>query len=252
MPSEWKKMLQVNRSDDHRVIALFAAGSVDITPVSARHVASVFYMPVSNERETTLVCAMVLSDEERQRAGCFAAESDRTNFIQRRAFRRYCGAKTLGDLRQLSEITFSETDNGRPYLQERPDCWFSFSSCSTGFLGAWSASHGIGVDIENQTGQIEAVEMASHFFSKAEAEVVERHTGTDRKQAFFHFWCLKEAALKSIGEGLPVGLNAFEFKLSPEPHVVRTPAPDGGSKRFTAHLISRGTDCAALITRTLV
>ncbi len=33
---------------------------------------------------------------------------------------------------------------------------------------------------------------------------------------FYQFWSLKEAALKSIGEGLPFGLYAFEFEVDPK------------------------------------
>ena len=62
---------------------------------------------------------------------------------------------------------------------------------------------------------LEPTELAREFFSGAEANAVERAGGLERQRIFFQLWSLKEAALKSIGEGLPFGLDAFEFELTP-------------------------------------
>ncbi|MFZ2092945.1 MAG: hypothetical protein WAU99_14525, partial [Pseudolabrys sp.] len=72
----------------------------------------------------------------------------------------------------LSRIAFKETEKGRPYLPDLPDVWFSFSSCRFGFFGAWSSTRWIGVDIEDQTRNLEAVELAQQFFSEAEVRAV--------------------------------------------------------------------------------
>jgi phosphopantetheine--protein transferase-like protein len=145
----------------------------------------------------------------------------------------------------------SVTENGRPYLSDLPDFWFSFSSCRFGFLGAWSSTHGIGVDLEDQTRNLEAVELAHRFFSEAEANAVEGVGGLERLRTFFQFWSLKEAALKSIGEGLPFGLDAFEFELEPNLRVVHAPPDHGGPEQFDAHVIKGADSCAALVIRSL-
>ena len=149
----------------------------------------------------------------------------------------------------LSEIVFEETQNGRPYLSEAPDLWFSFSSCEFGILGAWSSTHAIGVDLENRTRVLDARELARQFFSVAEAKAVEEVGGLQRLRTFYRFWSLKEAALKSIGEGLPYGLEAFEFELVPRLRVVRAPIGHGGPERFSAHAIEGTDSCAALLIR---
>ena len=137
-------------------------------------------------------------------------------------------------------------------LKALPDTWFSFSSCRFGFLGAWSSTYGIGVDLEDHTRNLEAVELARQFFSKAEANVVQESGGLERLRSFLRFWCLKEAALKSIGEGLPFGLDAFEFELEPIPRVVHAPPDHGGPERFDAHVIEGiESSCAALVIRSL-
>jgi 4'-phosphopantetheinyl transferase len=186
-----------------------------------------------------------------QRADRFAAEDDRAQFIQRRAFRRFCGARALGTSQPLSQIAFGETENGRPYLSELPDLWFSFSSCRFGVLGAWSLAHAVGVDFEDHSRKLEAVELARRFFSAAEARAVAAAGDAERLQTFYRFWSLKEAALKSIGEGLPFGLDAFEFELDPDLRIVHAPPFVGGPNRFTASVIEGTEGCAALVTRGL-
>jgi 4'-phosphopantetheinyl transferase len=235
--------------DGDRISDLFAVRARDLTPAPARHVAHVLYAPVSRDPEVARQCATVLSDTERRRADRFAAEDDKARFEQRRAFRRFCGAAALGSSPPLSEIVFRETESGRPYLLDSPDLWFSFSSCRFGLLGAWSSTHGIGVDVEDQTRDLEAADLAQQFFSQAEAKAIEGLSGPERLRTFYRFWSLKEAALKSIGEGLPFGMDAFEFKLDPSLRVVDAPPDQGGAERFEAYAVEGTGGCAALVTR---
>jgi 4'-phosphopantetheinyl transferase len=239
------------KDDSYRIKDLFAASSRDLTPASARHAACVLYAPVSLDPEVTRQCASVLSNNELQRAERFTNEDDRTRFKQRRAFRRFCGAVVLGSSQPLSQVNFEETENGRPYLAESPETWFSFSSCRFGFVGAWSSTHGIGVDLEDKTRDVEAAELAQQFYSGAEARAVVRPDGSVSLRTFFQLWCLKEAALKSIGEGLPFGLDAFEFELDSNPCAVHVPPEHGGPEQFSAHVIEGTDSCAAVVIRRL-
>jgi phosphopantetheinyl transferase len=125
----------MTRDDSDRINDLFAASSRDLTPAPARHAAHVLYAPVSCDPEVTRRCASVLSDAELQSAERIVKQGDKTLFKQRRAFRRFCGARVLGSSPPLSQIVFNETGNGRPYLADLPDFWFSFSSCRFGFIG---------------------------------------------------------------------------------------------------------------------
>lgn len=237
----------MTRNDSEWVNDLFAAEARDCTPASAQHAAYVLYVPVLRDPEASRRCASVLSDGELERADLFVTEDGMDHFKQRRAFRRYCGALVLGSPQPLSQIVFKETEQGRPYLPDLPVVWFSFSSCRFGFLGAWSSTHAIGVDIEDHTRNLEAAELAQRFFSQAEAKAVEGVGGLTRLRTFFQLWSLKEAALKSIGEGLPFGLDAFQFELAPNLRVVHAPRGHGSSERFDAHMIEGTGSCAALV-----
>ena len=241
----------MRRDASDRIIEFFAASSCDLTPASAHHAARVLYVPVSHNPEVPRCCAFVLSQAELRRADRFVSHRDKALFIQRRAFRRFCGALALKSSQPLSQIVFEETENGRPHFSGFSDFWFGFSSCRFGFVGAWSSSHAIGIDLEDQTKDLEAAELARQFFSAAEANAVERAGGLERLRTFFQFWSLKEAALKSIGEGLPFGLDAFEFELDPDLRVIHAPPEHGGPEQFNAHVIEGTDSCAALVIRNL-
>lgn len=191
---------------------------------------------------------MVLSDAERARAARFIAKEAAARFVQRRAFRRYCGALASESSQPLSGISFEETDKGRPYLCDAPDLSFSFSACRSGFLGAWSSIYRIGVDIEDPAHMVDAVELAQRYFSVSEARAIENADGRTSQRLFCQLWSLKEAALKSIGEGLPFGLDAFQFQLTPELRIVEAPRAYGGSPRFQVQMIDGTGCCAALVT----
>ena len=217
-----------------RIPDLFAVLTHEVTPAAVRQAAQVHYVPFSQDPEMSTLCAPILSASERERADRFAAEGERALFLQRRAFRRYCGATATGSSRPLAEILFEETPNGRPFLRGSPDLVFSFSSCRFGMLGAWSSTHCIGVDVEDPTKKLEVADLARQYFSFAEAQAIEEVPRRNRLQTFYLFWSLKEAALKSVGEGLPFGLDAFAFELDPTPRVVAAPKEFGEPGRFTA------------------
>jgi 4'-phosphopantetheinyl transferase len=237
---------------NNRVYTHFNSAVLDLTPSSSRHVATMLYVPVSNDAVFSELCASVLSKPELQRANRFTNKNEKTHFKQRRAFRRFCAAIALGSIQPLSQFDFEETENGRPFLSGATNFCFSFSSCRTGFLGAWSSTHGIGVDIEEPVKGLEANELARQYFSTTEANVVEKTTNLARQRTFFQFWCLKEAALKSIGEGLPFGLDSFKFGLSPTLQIIDAPSEHGGPGQFSAHFLERTEQYAALIIRSLI
>lgn len=240
----------MTRNDSAWVYEMFSERARDITPAAARDAACVLYALVSPNPETASRCASVLSDAERKRSERFLTKELKAHFEQRRAFRRYCGALALGSSSSLTQIVFDETENGRPYLPDRSDLWFSFSSCRSGFIGAWSSTRGLGVDLEEQTIDMGVSDLVRRYFTESEARTV-GDAGPARLQTFLKLWSLKEAALKSIGQGLPFGLDAFKFELNESPRVVEAPGGHGGPERFRAHLFDQADGCAAVVLRIL-
>ena len=240
----------MTRNDSAWVNEMFSQRTRDLTPAAARDAACVLYAPVSSDPEASSRCASILSAHERERSERFVTKELKTHFEQRRAFRRYCGVLAVGSKSSLTQIVFEETEHGRPYLRERSDLWFSFSSCRSGFIGAWSSTHGLGVDLEDQTIDMEVSELAQMYFTESEARTV-REGGPARLRTFLQLWSLKEAALKSIGQGLPFGLDVFGFELEGSLRVVDAPRDHGGAEGFSAHLFDQADVCAALVLRIL-
>ena len=127
--------------------------------------------------------------------------------------------------------------------------WFSFSSCRHGYLAAWSSSSAIGVDIEDPEQPVSAVEMASYHFAPSELNALCTAAVHERRQLFLKLWSLKEAGLKSVGEGMSYGLDAFQFETTPTIRVSFAPAQYGGPDKFNAKLIEAAKCCAALVIR---
>jgi 4'-phosphopantetheinyl transferase len=225
----------------------FAASSRDLSPQAVDSQAQVLYTPFTDDVQLSRHCAFLLTQQELSRAGRFAKEEDRHRYVQRRAFRRFCMARALGHARVPAEIRFGETDKGGPFLVDFPDVHFSFSSARGGCVGAWSKDHGIGVDVEELSRVLDAAELARANFTGAESDIVCALVGRERKRAFLHFWTLKEAALKSIGEGLPFGLDRFEFALEPGPYLLQAPASEGGAGAFKAFLAEDADQCVAIV-----
>lgn len=202
-------------TNDDRVRDYFSEHIRDVTPRALQSVDCVVYVPACKDPEFVDVCRKTLSSNERQRVLSFAVGVDRQQFIVRRAFRKFCGLIAAGLEHPLSDIAFHETESGKPFLSSRPDINFSFATCAHGYLAAWSRSHHVGVDIENPLRAIEPVVLAEQYFTPSEASFIAQAKGVTQRVRFFTYWTLREAALKSIGEGIDFGLDAFSFSLSP-------------------------------------
>ncbi len=94
--------------------------------------------------------------------------------------------------------------------------------------------------------------LARHYFSAAEATIIENLAGVDRLRAFYRLWSLKEAALKSIGKGLPFGLDAFSFELHPGARLTTVPVAYGWPEEFSVCEFDRAETGAALVARSRV
>ena len=221
------------------VSAYFAENCRNWTTALNTSNATVLFCPLSKNADVTKLCKSVLSESELVNVTGFITSELASAFIQRRAFRRYCASVMLKTPNKLAEIQFEETVKGRPYLAGNLESCFSFSSCEQGFAGAWSKTHAVGIDIEDMTRELDYRDLAKQFFTPAESRLVEvQPDEKSRKEVFFRFWCLKEAALKAIGEGLPFGMEKFKFEVNPTPRMVAA---------TTERVNVKNTNCSAIV-----
>ena len=196
--------------------------------------AGVLFAPLSSDPGVTAACERVLSSDERQRADRFGEEGVRRAFVQRRAFRRYAVDVALGSPGGLLRHSFAALAKGRPWLPAVPQLSWSFSSCRSGMLAAWSPAGEIGVDVEEQGREVDFMSLARRYYAPEETDFLLAAAEGQRKSLFLRFWCLKEAILKAIGEGLAYGLDRFAFTLEPAVSIVQAPEAMGGVAAFQA------------------
>ena len=201
----------------------------------------------------TEACAAVLSHAERARAEKFATADVRQRFVQRRAFRRYAAMRATGACAGLALLDFAAEPKGRPWLPAAPRLSWSVSSCRTGMLAAWSPTAEIGVDLEDRARTVDCLPLAKRYFAPHETQLVVEAAEADRLTVFLRFWCLKEAVLKAIGEGLAYGLERFAFELEPTVRLVAAPEEQGGVAAFrAAELAGPPLDAAAATAAVVV
>jgi len=157
-----------------------------------------------------------LSLEDRLRADRFRFESDRRKFCVARASLRLILGKYLKTKPHLLEI--ENGDYGKPYFADRKGTQglrFNLSHSHELALIAIARDREVGVDLEYVRPNFATDEVASHFFSTAEAEELRGLPFAQKTESFFRCWTRKEAYIKGRGEGLYCALDQFDVSLAP-------------------------------------
>ena len=119
----------------------------------------------------------------------------------------------LEDLLKYHEINpdLVETDaNGKPYLPERKDFFFSLSH-SGDYAACAICDVPVGVDIQQKRNT--NANIAKRFFKTEETEIIEKQPVEKRGDLFFRYWTGKESYLKLTGQGIFKGLDGFFVDL---------------------------------------
>ena len=145
----------------------------------------------------------LLPPENRQ----FFSRFKRNSSLQRSLFgelvARAVLAQKLGT--NGSQITFSKTENGKPYLNHK-NAMFNVSHSGNWVVMAFSSTE-VGIDVE--TIRPVNYRIAERFFSGSEVEFLNSKNGQEKLDYFFDLWTLKESFLKLIGTGLTRSLSSF-------------------------------------------
>jgi 4'-phosphopantetheinyl transferase len=164
----------------------------------------------------------LLTPPELERAQRFLVEPPRDQFVAGRALLRsrlelHTGVPAL-------EWQFAENDHGRPYVAEPKalrHIRFNLSHTDGLVACAISATHEIGVDVENTTRGVDFRDIAGSYFAPSEVADVRSRPDEQLRAVFFSYWTLKEAYIKGRGMGLALPLDCFWFDLDVTPPVLR-------------------------------
>jgi 4'-phosphopantetheinyl transferase len=144
-----------------------------------------------------------LSPEERHCASRFRFEADRMRYTAAHGFLREILARYLGV--PPTVLNFIKGKYGKPSLsgpQGRCSLRFNLSHSGNLALFAVAIDREVGVDVESVHRHMDAVEIATRFFSAKEAAALKNLPHDRRDRFFFELWTRKEALLKAFGVGL--------------------------------------------------
>ena len=156
----------------------------------------------------------LLTPDEVERAGRFKFDRHRRRFIVRRAALRILASGYLQ--RDPAGLRFGEGEKGKPYVADGAE-GFHFNLSDSRDLAVYAFTSGaeLGVDVEILRPMPDAQQIAEHFFSVEERDVLRTVPAERKADAFFNCWTRKEAYIKAIGEGLSEPLDRFSVTLLP-------------------------------------
>lgn len=158
----------------------------------------------------------VITRAEAGRVARYRQERDRNNSLLTRALVRY----VLGEITNISpeSLEFEHSPHGKPILQagQTPDSiHFNISHTRHLTCCAVSMDTPVGIDVESLHRKVNLA-IAPRFFSKSEADLLEKLPEEQKKSVFLDLWTLKESFIKAKGKGLAMPLNQFSFNLEPK------------------------------------
>lgn len=210
-----------------------------VMPGTAEVVA--WYARLDQVRERATRYAMLMDDDERQRADRFRFPQDRERFILGHGLlREILGQHLHAD---PSSLRLERGEFGKPFLSGNP-IHFNLSDTKDGLLVAL-AKQPLGADIETLHRSTDHSSVAEHYFTPNEVAGIS--AAKDGKRRFLELWTRKEAVLKACGVGLMDDLHSLEVGNArnelfiSHPDLVRMAAAEYHVSTFevgTHHLVS--------------
>lgn len=154
----------------------------------------------------------LLCPHERDRAGRFRFERDRTRFVAAHSGMRMVLSSYLRC--QPQQVDLVQDGRSKPLLRPSTDpapLRFNLSHSGDWALLAVGQRE-IGVDIEQVRLISDLEHLAASVLAPSELAVLTTSPERDRLECFFRIWTRKEAAVKAIGAGLAAELRSIEIE----------------------------------------
>ncbi len=154
----------------------------------------------------------LLSADEKAHARKLGPAEVASRWIASRAALRTILSDHLGLL--PTEISFAAGLAGKPELVGG-EVEFNLSHSEDIMLLAVAPIR-VGIDVERRRVMQDYPQLARHFFSPHERDLLDSLPAEQRHNAFFRCWCHKEAYIKGRGDGLSHDLESFSVELRPD------------------------------------
>lgn len=102
------------------------------------------------------------------------------------------------------DIEIRVSDNGKPYIMNKPDVFFNLSHSGNKVMCAVSDGE-VGCDVEREDRV--NLKIAERYFSRAEIDFINQNG--NKEDAFLKLWTLKESFVKTVGLGMRLPFNKF-------------------------------------------
>jgi 4'-phosphopantetheinyl transferase len=187
-----------------------------------------------------------LAPEECAKARRFRRELDRDRYVFAHGFLRSILARYLRT--KPGEIVFSHGPDGKPELASGA-VRFNMSHSNDLVVCAISGGCHVGIDVERVRPGVDRD--VAKCFSPRGLQILEALPQPARWRTFFQGWTRMEACCKAFGEGLDVGLGAFDVFVDARNPVLLPPLRKAGQERvcWLGDLSPRRGYVGALATR---
>lgn len=184
-----------------------------------------------------LVAEASLDIAEAGRARRFVRSVDRDHFCVAHGVTRMILAGYVGAA--PADLRYQFGPAGKPTLVGFPELEFNLSHSGAWGLLAITRVGPIGVDIECVRDMPDLLEIARGNFAPKEVATLEGLPEAQRLEAFFAGWTCKEAFVKTLGLGLPYGLDGFEVEFRPDvpARLLQVGGSSGAARPYLLHAL---------------
>jgi 4'-phosphopantetheinyl transferase len=220
--------------DDNRAAHALPLPTGVKTPLLEDGHIHVWTFELGGQNDRSLAAKALLDDAEAERAGRFVRRVDRDHFCVAHGATRMILAGYVGG--RPADLRYRFGPAGKPALADCPELEFNLSHSGAWGLLAVTRAGSIGVDIECVRDMPDFMEIARGNFAPKEVATLEGLPEARRLDAFFAGWTCKEAFVKTLGHGLPFGLDGFEVEFRPD-HPARLLQIGGSSDAARPYLL---------------
>jgi len=184
-----------------------------------------------------LAAEALLDVVETERARRFVRQVDCDRFCLAHGVTRMILAGYVGV--PPADLRYRFGPAGKPALVGIPGLEFNLSHSGAWGLLAVTRVGSIGVDIECVRDMPDLMEIARGNFAPNEVTTLESLPETQRLDAFFAGWTRKEAFVKTLGLGLPFGLDGFEVEFRPDrpARLLQVAGSDDAARPYLLHAL---------------